>query len=87
MKRFPRNLRVPPRWRWVFWPIVAIGSAGTATVLWLQEEASAFAECAPLAALPGLAALLYWFNHYIFEATKPRREEPPDKTTPPDKTQ
>jgi len=72
---------LPPRWRWVFWPVVAFSGGGTVLALWLEEEAVTVAECAPLAALPGMAALLYWFNHLVFKATQPRREDLSDKTT------
>ncbi|MEK7278495.1 MAG: hypothetical protein AAB427_14180 [Chloroflexota bacterium] len=77
---------LPPRWRWIFWPVIAVSGGGTALALWLEEEAVAAAECAPLAALPGMAALLYWFNHLVFKATQPRREDLSDKTTSGDKT-
>ena len=77
---------LPPRWRWVLWPVVAASGGGTALALWLEEEAIVVAECAPLAALPGMAALLYWFNHLVFKATQPRREDLSNKTTSGDKT-
>ena len=66
---------LPPRWRWVFWPVIAASGGGTALALWLKEEAIVVAECVPLAVLPGMAALLYWFNHLVFKATQPRRED------------
>jgi len=72
---------LPARWRWVFWPVVAFSGGGTVLALWLEEKAIAVAECAPLAALPGMTALLYWFNHLVFKATRPRREDSSDKTT------
>ena len=87
MSRNPKSRRLghyfdlPPRWRWVFWPVVALGGGGTALTLWLEEETIAVADCLPLAALPGMAALLYWFNHLVFKATQPRREDLSDKTT------
>ena len=77
---------LPPRWRWIFWPVIAVSGGGTAIALWLEEETIAIAECAPLAALPGMAALLYWFNHLVFKASQPRREDPSVKTTSGDKT-
>jgi Ca2+-transporting ATPase len=46
-----------------------------ALALWLEEEALAIASCAPIAALPGMAGLLYWFNRLIFNATEPRQED------------
>jgi len=87
MSRNPKSRRLghyfdlPPRWRWIFWPVVAASGGGTAIALWLEEEAITAAECVPLAALPGMAALLYWFNHLVFKATQPRREDLSDKTT------
>jgi hypothetical protein len=32
-------------------------------------------DCAPIAAIPGLAALFYWFNHHLFKASMPRPED------------
>ena len=80
-RRLGHYFDLPPRWRWVFWPVVALGGGGTALTLWLEEETIAVADCLPLAALPGMAALLYWFNHLVFKATQPRREDLSDKTT------
>lgn len=86
MSRNPKRRRLghyfdlPPRWRWVFWPVVALSGAGVGLALWLEEQAIAVAECLPLVALPGMAALLYWFNHLVFKATWPRREDLSDKT-------
>lgn len=77
---------LPPRWRWIFWPVVAFSGGGTVLALWLEEKAIAVAECAPLAALPGMAVLLYWFNHLVFKATQPRREDLSDKTTSEEKS-
>jgi len=45
----------------------------------LQEEAILWVDFAPIAAIPGLAALLYWFNHQLFKVSIPR---PEDLTTP-----
>lgn len=72
--------RLPPRWRWILRPVVTLSGGGTAATLWLQEEAILLAEFAPIAAIPGVAALLYWFNHHIFKAATPR---PQDLKNPP----
>ena len=66
---------LPPRWRWIFWPINTLSGSGIALTLWLQEEAITLVDCAPIAAIPGLAALLYWFNHHVFKAATPRPED------------
>ena len=93
MSRNPKSRRpghyfdLPPRWRWVFWPVVAASGGATALTLWLEEEAIAVAECVPLAALPGMAALLYWFNHCVFKATQPRQEDLSDETNTREKRQ
>jgi hypothetical protein len=84
MKHYPPPFSLPPRWRWIFWPVVTLSDCGTAIAL-LEEEAVTVAECAPLAALPGMAALLYWLNHIIFKAAMPRKEDLTDKTTSRDK--
>ena len=73
--RIGHPFMLPPRWRWIFWPIIATGGGGTAITLWLQEEVIAVVDCAPIAAIPGLAALLYWFNHHLFKAATPRPED------------
>lgn len=80
-RRLGRYFALPPRWQRIFWPIVAVSGGGTTIALWLEEEAIVMAECAPVAALPGLAGLIYWFNHLVFKMAKPRREDPSDKTT------
>jgi hypothetical protein len=85
-RRLGHYFDLSPRWRWIFWPVIAVSGGGTAIALWLEEEAIAVAECAPLAALPGMAALLYWFNHLVFKATQPRREDLSDKTTSEEKS-
>lgn len=38
------------------------------------------AECAPLAALPGMAALSYQFSRLAFKGARPHRENLADKT-------
>ena len=75
MKRSP--LPLPPRWRWILWPVVALCGGGTAITVWLQEEPMVLAAelCAPMAGLAGLGVGLYWFNHLVFKATRPRRED------------
>lgn len=85
MKHTLPPFSLPPRWRWVFWPIVGVSGGGAAVAIWLEEEAIALAECAPLAALPGMAALLYWFNHIVFKAAQIRREDLTGKTISQDK--
>ena len=80
MKHYLPLFSLPPRWRWLFWPVVGVSGGSAAIALWLEEETIALAECAPLAALPGMAALLYWFNHLVFKAAQIRRENLADKT-------
>jgi len=75
MRHYGSPFRLPPRWRWIAGPVIVLGSGGTAVAMWLEEDGIALAECAPLAALPALAALLYGFNHLVFKATRPRRED------------
>jgi hypothetical protein len=67
--------------RWTFWPVAAAAGRGTAVGLWLDDESITSAECALLVAVPGMAALLYWFNHFVFKATRPRQEDPSDRNT------
>jgi hypothetical protein len=71
--------RLPPRWRLILWPVVTLSGGGSVAALWMQEEAILLVDCAPIAAIPGLAALLYWFNHQLFKASMPR---PDDLKTP-----
>jgi hypothetical protein len=63
--------RLPPRWRWTTEPLVGLAGGGAAVGLALHWEAIPFAECLPLAALPGLYAVVYWFYHRVFKATSP----------------
>ena len=87
MRQNPRRHRLghyfdlPPRWRWMFWLLLALSGAGVGLALWLDVQAIAVAECLPLVALPGMAALLYWFNHLVFRRAQPRREDLSDKPT------
>ena len=74
-QRLSHPFSLPPRWRWIFWPIIATSGGGIAVTLWMQEEAIMLVDCAPIAAIPGLAALLYWFNHHLFKVTMPRPED------------
>jgi len=85
MKHFGSPFRLPPRWRWITGLIIVLSGGGTAVAMWLEEESFAVAECAPLAALPGMAALLYWLNHLVFKPAMPRREDM-DKSTQHDTT-
>ncbi len=80
-RRLGHYLDLPPRWQWVFWPVVAASGGGTALALWLDEEAITAAEYVPL------AALLYWFNHPVFKATQPPQEDLSGKTTVGEKRQ
>jgi hypothetical protein len=71
VRRLGSPFRLPPSWRWIVGPFLALGGGGIAVGTWLQQEEILVAECTPLAALPGVAALLYWFNHRIFKAAMP----------------
>lgn len=85
-RRLGHYFDLPPRWRWLFWPVITASGGGAAFALWLEGEAVAVAECAPLAALPGMAALLYWFNQLVFKATRWRQEDLPAETAQRNKT-
>jgi len=74
-QRSGRPFSVPSRWRWIFWPIITLSGSGTALNILLDEEAITLVDCAPIAAIPGLGALLYWLNHIIFKAAMPRLED------------
>jgi hypothetical protein len=75
---------IPPRWLWIRWPVIIINGGGIAVAIWREEVL--LIECAPLAILPILVVPLYLFNHLVFNATRPRREDLPVKdnhqTTP-----
>jgi hypothetical protein len=62
---------VPPRWQWVIKPTVVTGAGGTALAPILEETAIAAVEFLPLAALPGMAGIIFWFNQRIFNSTRP----------------
>lgn len=82
-------LDVPARWRWLAWP-TALVSGGTSLALVWEQEAIALAPamCAPLAAIPGLVALIYWFNGLVFKAAQPSardlKADSPHKPTGPE---
>ena len=61
--------------------MLAFSGGGTALVPWFEEEATAMAECLPVTVLPGLATLLYWFNHLVFKTTRLRQEDLSAKAT------
>ena len=85
-RKLGRYFGLPERLRWLFWPGLTVGAGSSAYLHWLEGEALALAECAPVAALPGMAALVYWFNHHVFASTRPRREDlphPPSQRKPP----
>lgn len=75
MKRWGSPFSLPPRWRWLSAPILALSSVGTAAAMWLHEEALVTFECVGLAALPGLAAPLYWLNHRAFKSRRHQERE------------
>ena len=68
---------LPPRRRWTMWPLVGLSGGGTAAGVWLLEEPLAVAGevCLPLAALSGLYAMVYGFNHYVFKDNSLRRKK------------
>lgn len=75
MTRRHSPFRLPPRWRWTTWPFVGLAGGGTLAGLALHWEDVAMAECLPLAALPGLYAVVYWFYHRVFAASAPGRAD------------
>ncbi len=75
MKPCPRSHCLPPRWRWIFWPALALSGSGTAISVWLEDETANAAECLPVAALPAMAALIYWLNQIFFKAGSPDKHE------------
>lgn len=73
MRRSKSPLRLPSRWEWLIPPVLIGGGIGYGAVL-VQEEAELL-ECLPLAALPGLAGVIYLLDHYIFKSRMPRRDD------------
>lgn len=67
--------RLPPRWRWLVWPTLALSGGGTVAGVWLAEEPYILAGevCFPLAALSSLYAVVYGFYHRVFKAHWPHR--------------
>jgi hypothetical protein len=76
MTRRHSPFRLPPRWRWTMWHFIGLAGGGTAAALVLQWEKIPFAECVPLAVLPGLNAVVYWFHRCVFKANAPCRRDP-----------
>ncbi len=84
MKRYGSPYRLPPRWRWITGPVLAFSGGGAAVAVWLEENGIPVAKCVPAAALFALSALLYGFNHFVFKAAMPRREDlKSERETPP----
>jgi hypothetical protein len=71
------SFRLPPRWRWVTWPVLGFSGGGIAVGVWLLEDPLAVAGevCLPLAALSCMYAIVYGFYHCIFKANAPCRKE------------
>jgi P-type Ca2+ transporter type 2C len=67
--RLGRPFDLPPRLRWLFWPVLACTGGGMAWAVW--DEPLVAADFAPFLALPGMAALLYALDQLIFRAAKP----------------
>lgn len=80
MRRSKSPLRLPLRWQWLVFPALVGSGIGYGVVL-VQEEAELI-QCLPLAALPGLATVLYLLNHYIFKARLPRLDDTQHKSPP-----
>lgn len=57
------------------WPCIGLAGGGTAVGLTLHWEDVPFTECLPLAALPGLYAVVYGVYHCIFKANLPCRKD------------
>jgi len=77
MRRWGSPFRMSPRWRWLTWPILALGAGGGVVALWLEEEplVTAGEVCPALAALAGMGALLCRLCDRMFEAAKPRPKD------------
>ncbi len=81
MSQVPGKLRIghpfdlPARWRWLKWPVIAAGGGSVVLWIWVEEESIGWAECAPIAVIPGLAGLLYLFNLRCFRTNKPCQDD------------
>ncbi len=77
MRRWGSPFRMLPRWRWLTWPMLALGAGGSAIAVWLEEEPLVVAGevCPALAALAGIGALLGQLCHRMFEAAKSRPQD------------
>jgi len=66
---------LPPRWRWVAWPVWVLGGVAVAIGLWLEG----LEACLPLAILLAMGVLLCAFDYLCFRAARAR---PEDKNQP-----
>ncbi len=57
---------LPPRWRWLTIPVLAVGGGGVAATTILEEEALTFATCATLASILVLGAPMLWLVWRLF---------------------
>ncbi len=75
MSNFPKPVTSPFRSRWKWKPIIAVGSGGTALVIWFEEIYSIVTELIGLILLPILAAIIYLLNIFMFKSSKPKKDD------------
>ncbi len=56
-------------------PTAAIGIAGTALVIWVEEVSAFVSEFLGVILLPVMAGVIYLFNNYIFKSATPKASD------------
>ena len=74
---------IPHRWHWLSASVLALSAGSFAVGLALEDDGIA-ADCLPLAALPGLAAVIYWFNSFVYRINRGKSKDLP-QNSPADK--
>ena len=60
-----------PHWRKLWKPAVSAGVGGTSLAIWFEEIIAFCAEMIGVIVMSILAALIFVFDNYVFNATKP----------------
>jgi len=68
MTNYPKPATCSLRFRRLWKPIVAFSTGGTALVIWFEEILGFATEFIGVLFLPILAAIIYFFNIFLFKS-------------------
>jgi hypothetical protein len=75
MNHYPSSNSHSRRWRRWIPPTVAVGTGGTALVIWFDEVVAFATEFFGLILLPIMAGIIYLFNIYVFKSATPKTDD------------